>query len=57
MDIEETNNENIATTAPAEEEEEEEYVPPPTTVKKGKADPRDNDFIIKYDKANFSKGD
>ena len=58
MDIEETNNENMATTAPAEEiEEAEEYVPPPTTVKKGKADPRDNDFIIKYDKANFSKGD
>ena len=25
--------------------------------KKGKSDPRDLDFVIKYDKANFSKGD
>ena len=62
MDIEETNTENMGTTAPAEEIEEDvaeisSSPTKPTTVKKGRADPRDNDFIIKYDKANFSKGD
>ena len=25
--------------------------------KKGKSDPRNPDFIIKYEKSNFSKGD
>ena len=25
--------------------------------KKGKADPRDPNFVIKYEKSNFSKGD
>ena len=30
---------------------------PSTPAKRNRADPRDQDFVIKYDKSNFSKGD
>ena len=42
--IEDLDQQNMATTAT-------------TTTKRSKSDPRDEDFIIKYDKSNFSKGD
>ena len=29
----------------------------PQTAKKAKSDPRDPEFVIKYEKSNFSKGD